>query len=244
MKKSLLLAAAIAASLTSGVAAADVSANAGVFSNYIWRGVTQTNDQAAGQGGIDWSNDSGLYVGTWISNVQYPATGINAAGNTTVDFGGGYEMDVYAGFAGEAGSVGYDLGVISYQYPVTPNSNFTEIYASGTFSIVTAGFAYTVDKASGITDTVGNNDNDLYTHASIDYSLGKSDVSVYIGHYAFDASVPTGATDPDYTHYGASISKDGFTFALDKNDLDASAGATASADNVRFTVSYSMDFEL
>ncbi len=91
MKKSIVLATAVAAVLTSGVAAAELSGNAAFTSNYIWRGVTQTTDQAAGQGGVDWGFGSGFYVGTWVSNVDFSG------------LGDGYEMDVYAGCGGEAG---------------------------------------------------------------------------------------------------------------------------------------------
>ena len=144
MKKSIVLATAVAAVLTSGAAAAELSANAGIFSNYIWRGITQSNDSAAGQGGIDYGHSSGLYAGTWVSNTDF-------SGNTDTGYlnDTGYEMDVYAGFGGEAGSLGYDLGVITYQYPVGPKFNFTEVYLSGTMSIVTIGVNYTVDSASG-----------------------------------------------------------------------------------------------
>ena len=225
MKKSIVLATAVAAVLTSGVAIAELSGNAAVASNYIWRGVTQTTDQAAGQGGIDWSNDSGFYAGTWLSNVNF--------GNSD----DGYEMDVYAGFSGEAGDIGYDIGVISYQYPVTPNFNFTEVYVSGSISMVTVGLAYTVDAASGNDGGVFDS-GDMYINGSVDYTLGKSDVSLYAGSYLFDNDGGT-AGDVDYSHVGASIGKDGFTFAVDKNDVDG-----GSADNVRFTVSYAMDFEL
>ncbi len=238
MKKSILLAAAVSASLTSGVALADLSANAAITSNYIWRGVTQTNDQAAGQGGIDWSDDSGLYAGTWVSNVAFGTVS-----------GGGYEMDLYAGFAGEAGDIGYDIGVISYQYPVASNTNFTEVYASASFSMLTVGLAYTVD-AGTANKNAPFDSGDLYLSGSIDYSVGKSDVSLYAGTYMFDAD-GTGAGkagDVNYSHFGASISKDGFTFALDKNDIDTAnpvfGAADGSANNVRFTVSYSVDFEL
>lgn len=236
MKKSIVLATAVASVLTSGVAAADFSANAAVASNYIWRGITQTSDQAAGQGGVDWSHDSGLYVGTWVSNVDFSG------------LGDGYEMDVYAGFGGEAGSVGYDLGVISYQYPITPEFNFTEVYVSGTASIVTIGLAYTVDAASGNANGVFDS-GDLYVNGSLDFAAGSSDVSVYAGTYMFDCN-GTGTNkcgDVDYVHYGASVSKDGFTFAVDKNDTDEYANPVfggASSDNVRFTASYSVDFEL
>ncbi len=41
------------------------SANIGVVSNYMWRGVTQTGDQAAVQGGLDVAHESGFYAGTW-----------------------------------------------------------------------------------------------------------------------------------------------------------------------------------
>ncbi len=225
MNKSIVLATAIAAALTSGAASAELSANAGIFSNYIWRGVSQTADAAAGQGGIDWGNDSGAYVGTWVS---------------TLGAGNGYEIDVYAGFASEVGSFGYDVGVITYQYPIDPsNLNFTELYATGSIVGIDFGLAYTVDKASGASDPAGN-DDDLYLHAAYGFSAKDIDYSIYVGNYAFDAD-KTG--DSDYTHFGASLSKDGFSFAVDKNDQDAPVyGSTA--DNVRFTVSYSKDFEL
>ncbi len=217
MKKSIVLATAVAAvltsaALTSGVAMAELSANASVTSNYIWRGVTQTADQSAVQGGIDWGNDSGIYAGTWVSNID-----------------GGYEMDVYAGFAGEAGSVGYDLGVITYQYPVDTSLNFTEVYASGSIAGITAGLALTVDKAGDAKNT-----DDIYIHAGYDFSAYNLDYSIYVGDYSFDAD-----SSGDYIHYGASLSKDGFTFAVDKNDIDG-----GTADNVRFTASYAIDFEL
>ena len=232
MKKSIVLATAVASVLASGVATAELSANAGIFSNYIWRGVSQTGDEAAGQGGIDWGHDSGLYAGTWVS---------------TLGGGNGYEMDLYAGFGGEAGGLGYDLGVITYQYPVSPEINFTEAYISGTMSIVTIGLNYTVDGASGNQDAAFDS-GDIYVYGSVDFAAGKSDVSVYAGSYMFDAD-GTGANkagDIDYSHFGASIGKDGFTFAVDKNDIEdinPTFGGTNS-DAVRFTVSYSKDFEL
>lgn len=232
MKNSIVLATAVASVLASGMAAAQLSANAAITSNYIWRGVSQTLDQAAGQGGIDWSDDSGLYIGTWVSNVDFSGD----YGDGYED-GTGYEMDVYAGFSGEAGGLGYDLGVITYQYPITPEFNFTEAYISGTMSIVTVGLAYTVDAASGNDGGVFDT-GDMYLNGKLDFSAGKSDVSVYAGSYMFDNDGGT-AGDVDYVHYGASIGKDGFTFAVDKNDIEG-----GSADNVRFTASYAVDFEL
>ena len=232
MKRSIVIATAVASVLASGVATADLSANAGIFSNYIWRGVSQTGDDAAGQGGIDWGHKSGLYAGTWVSTL----------GN-----GNGYEADLYAGFGGEVGSLGYDLGLVTYQFPVSPEINFTEAYISGTMSIVTIGLNYTVDAASG-NENAAFDSGDIYVYGSLDFAAGKTDMSVYAGSYMFDAD-GTGvnkAGDIDYSNIGASVGKDGFTFAVDKNDIEDSnpTFGGGNADAVRFTVSYSKDFEL
>ena len=210
MKKSIVLATAVASVLASGAASAEFSGNAAITSNYIWRGVTQTADQAAGQGGIDWGFGPGLYAGTWVSNVAF---GADNSGN-------GYEMDVYFGWGGETsgGGFGWDLGVITYQYPITPEFNFTEVYGSGTFSIVTIGLAYTVDAASGNDGGVFDS-GDMYINGSLDFGVGKSDMSIFAGSYMFDNDGGT-AGDLDYNHFGASIGKDGFTFAVDKNDIE------------------------
>lgn len=234
MKKSLILGTAIAAALTSGSVLADLTGNAAISSNYIWRGITQTLDQAAGSGGIDWSDNSGLYAGTWVSNVDF--SGDFGSG---YEDGTGYEMDVYLGFSGEAGNLGYDVGIITYQYPVTPNFNFTEIYASGSFSMFTVGLNLTVDNASGNDGGVFAED-DIYLSFSADVT---DTISVYAGSYMFDNDGAAGVGDVDYIHFGASLSKDDFTFAVDKNDLDGT-GIDGSTDNVRFTVSWGKEFEL
>ena len=258
--KALALGTAVAAVLSSGVAAAEVTANAAITNNYIWRGVTQTQDQAAGQGGIDWSHGSGLYAGTWVSNVDFS---FEDDTDGTI-FAKGYEMDVYAGFGGEVGSFGYDLGVITYQYPVTPSVNFTEVYLSGTFNVLTLGVNYTVDAASGNdaekTDGAFGvfDKGDTYVYGSLDFPTNAGDFSLFAGSYMFDNSNKSFANgntygDLDYVHYGAAWSKGDFRFAVDKNDiketntaLGTNGGTTgnSSADNVRFTVMWSKDFEL
>jgi uncharacterized protein (TIGR02001 family) len=232
MKKSIVLATAVAAVLSSGVATADVTANAGVFSNYIWRGVSQTDDKAAGQGGIDYTHESGLYAGTWVSNVE-----------------GGTEVDLYGGFASEIIGISYDLGVITYQYPKTSNINFTEVTTKGsyTFDEVTVGVgaAFTVDHAAGNNGGVFNS-GDMYFSGSVDFPLGATAISVYGGTYDFDNDGTNGNGKLNYSNYGTSISKDGFSLALDKNDVkDKSAiGLGNDKNNLRVTVSYSLDFDL
>ena len=231
--KAITLGAAVSAAMASGVASAELTGNAAITNNYIWRGVTQTSDQAAGQGGLDYSM-GGLYVGTWLSNVDFSGTG------------DGYEMDVYAGYGGEIGSIGYDLGVLTYQYPVSPEFNFTEAYISGTFSVVTVGLAYTIDAASGNDGGIFDK-GDMYVNASLDFETKAGDISLYGGSYMFDNDGQPGVGEGDYIHYGASLSKGDFTFAVDKNDIDSAnalSGGSSSVDNVRFTVMWGKEFEL
>ncbi|MFV2005737.1 MAG: TorF family putative porin [Gammaproteobacteria bacterium] len=237
MKKSIILATAVASALTSGIAAADLTANAGAFSNYIFRGTTYSGDSAVVQGGIDWSNDSGLYAGTWVSTLGLAGLG-------------GNEIDFYAGFAGDAGGLGYDVGVLTYQYTSTPQFNYTEAYISGSMSIITLGLNYTVDAASGNKDGAFDS-GDIYLYGSADFAAGPFDTSVYAGTYQYKNDGKFGNGDISYSHVGASLSKDSFTFAVDKSDVEDSNvavgtpnGFPANMDAVRFTISFTKDFQL
>ena len=85
-KTLLAVAVSSAALLTSAPSFAELSANVSVTNNYIWRGLTQTTNDAAVQGGIDYADESGFYAGTWVSNVNYGADDVYS-----------YEHDLYFG---------------------------------------------------------------------------------------------------------------------------------------------------
>jgi uncharacterized protein (TIGR02001 family) len=115
--KKLLLAAATAAitAPAAPVLAQDsphtLTANVGLFSEYIFRGITQTAEDPAVQGGFDYGHASGFYAGTWASNVSWLR-----------DFGtyssSSLEWDFYGGFKKNFGSSDFywDVGTI-YYYP-------------------------------------------------------------------------------------------------------------------------------
>jgi uncharacterized protein (TIGR02001 family) len=110
-------------------AAASVSYNLGVISDYRYRGISQTRLHPAVQGGADYTDPaSGLYAGTWLSSITWAK---DAGG------GGHVEMDVYGGKRGElGGGVSYDVGVLGYVYPGNGlgdqpgfvNANTAELY--------------------------------------------------------------------------------------------------------------------
>jgi len=125
MKKTLIASAMLA---TTAAAQAEVSGNVTLASDYVFRGISQTDNQIAVQGGFDYAHESGLYVGTWGSNVDPDF--FNGEGHDPQ-----IELDLYAGYSGELGNgLGYDLGYLRYQYPGYSDAGTNEWYASGSYS--------------------------------------------------------------------------------------------------------------
>ncbi|WP_018175165.1 MULTISPECIES: TorF family putative porin [unclassified Thioalkalivibrio] len=224
--RSALAAAIVTVGSTGGVAftsaaTAELSVNIGAVSNYYFRGFSETDDGAAIQGGIDYEHESGFYVGTWLSNVDF--------GDDT-----SYEMDLYLGFADEFDNgFGYDVGYLYYAYPDARDdsgslsADFGEVYGEVSFDTgpvgLYAGMAYVVNDSS---DSALEK-KDMYYYAGLDipfmdvYSAG-----FLVGRTNFDDS------DLDnYTHYTASLTRDAgdwgeFSFNLeyvDESDEDVGA---------------------
>lgn len=125
MKKTLLVAAVALSALFAGSAAmaqddaGDLSFNIAATNNYVWRGVSQTQDGAAVQGGVDYKKGI-FYAGAWGSNVDF--------GDDTST-----ELDLYLGLAPSVGDWNFDFGYIHYMYPNecdTCDYNFGELKAA------------------------------------------------------------------------------------------------------------------
>lgn len=221
MTTSLVLGSVLAAStLISGVAVAEISANVGMTSNYIWRGTSQSADRAAVSGGLDYSHESGFYAGTWTSSVDFDPTG------TTTQ----YELDLYAGYAGEASGISYDVGLIQYMYPIdgatTTELDFMEVQVSADFGPATLYIA----KQISAEDSAADNDG-LYISLSAGTDLNKDfGISGTVGKYSGDDI--KAVFGDEYTHFAIAVSKGDFTFAIEKNSLDG-------ADDPRAVVSWS-----
>ncbi|MFO8024734.1 TorF family putative porin [Thiohalophilus sp.] len=204
----------------SGLAQAqgELSGNLGVTSNYIWRGVTQTDDQAAVQGGVDYTHDANLYAGVWTSNY----------GN-----GNGYELDLYGGYRGRVGDIPFDAGLIMYRFPVdNTGTDATELYGKFDFDLFSIMGAYTLSKDGT------SQDNDIYLSIGTDAELGNElYATLLFGMYEFDDS-----GEEDYNHIHVGLKKDEFTLALDKNDKDRPVGDDPGA--MRISISWTREFDL
>lgn len=193
-KKTLLAASIITASaLSSGPVLAEISANIGITSNYIVRGVTETNNQAAIQGGLDFEHESGFYVGTWASNVDWSDDDESMKG---------YEVDVYLGFAGEVGDFGYDVGYIRYMYPSFDRDEDGNSYDAAEFYI---GGSYSMFSAMAFHDPKSKN---RYFQVGMDFDIGSG---FGLGLHAGTARNKDAENANDYA---VTVSKEDFTFTV------------------------------
>ena len=181
-----------------------VSGNVGLYSDYIFRGYTQTKNDPALQGGFDIEHESGAYAGVWASNVNWTTEGEYMDDNSM-------EIDGYFGFAGGLGEtgIGYDVGILKFYYPGEntfsgaggADTDATEFYAgvSKDVGIVSAGLTwYRVisDDAWGFADAKGSN----YLTLDVDVPVGETPLtaSVHVGRQTFDGA----GNDPyDYTDW-------------------------------------------
>jgi uncharacterized protein (TIGR02001 family) len=171
-------------------AASPLTFNVGVTTDYLFRGISQSQHGPALQGGIDYAHESGLYVGVWGSNISW----IRANGTADKSM---YETDLYGGYKGTAGPVSYDVGMIRYFYPgvsdiaagyVTPNT--TEGYVGLSWDIVSFKYSRVLSDyfvgwigTNGSGKTQGTNYYDLTVTYPIDSTLnvighvGRQDVN-------------------------------------------------------------------
>ena len=229
-----LVAAALLA--TVGAAQADLSANIGANSKYIFRGV-ELSDGAAVSGGLDYSNASGFYAGTWMSDTA-------AAGT---------ELDLYTGFSGEAGSIGYDVNALYFAYPNNSTDlDYLELTLGLSMGPASLQVSYTPweTRDSKIDSSYGEGDLDYALGVDLPMEVDGFTFSALIGYYDFDDDNKdvTGdgvKDDLSYTHWNLTTSKEvgdfgTFSLAYDQTDGDNKNAVTNGA--ALFTVGWSKEF--
>ncbi|MFM2263254.1 MAG: hypothetical protein RI959_1930 [Pseudomonadota bacterium] len=220
--KKILVPTLIALSLgsVSGLAQAQAAApesslsfNVGVTSDYRYRGISQSRLQPALQGGVDYADKSGFYVGAWGSSIKWIKDG---GGDASV------ELDLYGGYKGAVGDVAYDVGFLRYEYPsnkLATNANTNEIYGAVTFGPATLKYSHAISNLFG----VANSKNSYYVDLSGTFDLGNG--FSLVPHVGYQ-SVRNNAS-ASYTDYSLTLSKDlgnglSATAALVGTDADKS----------------------
>ena len=225
--RKLLLASAVSAALSlpfavfsQSAAAADpapsytLTANVGIFSQYIFRGLTQTNTNPAIQGGFDYAHSSGFYAGTWLSNISW-LTDSPAYKSAPL------EWDFYGGYRGSFGKsdFGYDVGLLQYYYPGTVFPGVTkadtlEGYGLVSWKWLSAKYSYSLgNKTFGVANSRGTG----YLDISANYPLTeKLTLLAHYGDQKYKGTAP-GALDSNDTDWSYQDYKLGLSYALPKN---------------------------
>ena len=193
MKK--ILAIVAMALITATAAQAQITGNLGLTSDYRFRGVSQTQNAPAVQGGIDYNHVSGLYIGNWNSSVS----------SQLYTNGAGVESDVYAGFRKQVfGNFVVDVGSYNYFYPrAGTNGSFdtNEIFAGiGYKELITVKYSHALSDYFG----TANSKNSFYVQADAAIPLARNlQLVAHIGH-----TNVANSSSLDYTDYNVGLGYD------------------------------------
>ena len=218
----------------------EFSANVGLFSEYYFRGISQTDDAPAVQGGLDWSatvdegTGIGVYLGVWGSNVDFNEGG-------SVD-GASIEIDYYGGLTGSIGSsMSWDVGFIYYSYPGATASlsyDFVEAQAALSYDF---GFAAATASVNYSPENFGESGEAFYPKLAVDVPVGKYlTLSAHVAKQYIQENLTFG--QPDYVDYsiGGTVNVAGFDVNVTWSDTDLSESECSDACGmVLFSVSRS-----
>ena len=210
-----------------------VAYNVGLYSQYIFRGLTQTDRSPAVQGGVDLTHSSGFYLGAWASNISWLRDFNNINGGAAYNKDGHLEVDIYGGYRYTfANGLGVDLGALQYIYPgaKTPGSSSawasaytTELYGALSYGWVQAKISTVVSDSAW---TVGkykpagtSKDAQGTYYAELNATIPVSDL---IGAKDGLASGITGIAHIARQEFNAGAANDGFSYTDYKLGLQKS----------------------
>lgn len=218
-----------------------LTGSATIGSQYIFRGLTQTDGKPTIQGELDLVHPSGFYLSTSLSNISWftdqnlnTATapipvGLVSSASLEVDLFGGYKW----GFAKDWT---LDIGLYRYLYPGTydnlvvyKNPATTEAYLGLSYGWASLKYSRV---SSGADFGVANAEGTSYVDLSLAYPLGESGWTVLAhgGKTTFASKNGADNSPLDYTDYRLGIAKElkGYTLTLAGTNADTKGLA---ADN-------------
>jgi uncharacterized protein (TIGR02001 family) len=190
--------------------------NVGGVNEYRYRGISQSRLDPALQGGADYTDKSGVYVGVWASSIKW----IKDAGGKS-----NAEVDLYGGYKFTVGDLGYDLGFLRYEYSgnkLTPSANTNELYGAITAGPATLKYSQSTGNLFGFAKSKGSSYLDLT--ATFDLGDGYS-LAPHLGHQTVKG---TGNSIYSYTDYALTLGKDmgnGFSGSVALIGTDAKKGS-------------------
>lgn len=222
---------------------AEVSGTANFTTDYTFRGITQSAENAAVQVSLDYAHDNGFFAGVWGSNVDFAPAGDEFDNDESI------EVDYYLGYTNSFGESGvdYDVTYIYYTYPgATESISYGELIFGVYYGSFTANYAYTDDLFA--TDETGH-----YVSAAYDFALPQDfTLTIQAGYSfgdAFDSNIDLSPTFLDeYADYSVTLAKtfSDFDLSLSYGDTDIDGDFAIKDDHFandgRFVFSISKAF--
>ena len=170
-----------ASAAQAGDAALDL--NYTLASQYLFRGLTQTNGHSAVQGGAEVALGAGAYAGTWLSNISWFD---ELAPGSRLPL----EWDLDAGYRHAFGDAALDLGIVRYLYPghleALPDGivrpDMTEAYAAVTWHALSFKYSASLTDSSGVEHSRGSQYAELALAIPVNRWLQGS---LHVGRAAF-----------------------------------------------------------
>ena len=201
------VASVVALAALPAVTHADLSFNVGAFSDYRYRGISQTRLKPAVQAGVDYSA-GGLYLGAWASTIKWVK---DAYGDAQV------EVDLYGGYKGEfiKDTLSYDLGLLQYVYPSAKTAawnasykgpNTTEVYGALSYGPATLKVSYALTNLFGNYDFAARRDSKGSTYVDLSASFDVGGGILLAPHVGYQKVVHI--ANASYSDYSLTLSKD------------------------------------
>ncbi len=171
-----------------------MSFNVGATTDYRYRGLSQSRLKPAVQGGVDYADKSGFYVGAWGSSIKWIK---DSGGDSSA------EIDLYGGYKGAIAGLAYDVGFLRYEYPsnkLGTNANTNEVYGAVTYGLVTAKYSHAISNLFGTADSK----NSYYLDLSANFDLGSGfTLTPHVGRQSVKNSPAA-----SYNDYSLTLTKD------------------------------------
>jgi uncharacterized protein (TIGR02001 family) len=194
-----------------------------IYSEYEYRGISQTSEKPALQLNLDYAHASGFYLGTFLTNIKWLKDTAEVNGFSTK---AKVEWDIYAGYKKEiAPDTTLDVGYLRYEYPQSkefnPKPNTDEVYAGVTWKFLNAKYSYSINNTFGVPNSKGSD----FIEANVAYPLPMLPALTLTGHIGHQSFKHNNALA--YTVYKVGAVYDfggGFTAGGYYKDTDAEDG--------------------
>jgi len=163
----------------------------GLWSEYEYRGIAQSSENPALQLNLDYAHKSGIYIGTFLSNIKWlkdtaDVNGFSTDARVEWDIYGGYKFEVVKDWT-------LDVGYLRYEYPQSsefnPKPNTDEVYLGVSYGPATLKYSYSFNDTFAVPSSKGSD----YLELTVNYPIiDKLTANGLIGHQRYKGTQSNG----------------------------------------------------